>query len=116
MIIKKTGNSNGLNLQAERLPHPGPTIEVASRTLPRDQPLGIPTYSLPINKRNSHPSATMASSGTKYHQQKEPIVAPMLGTVTTKAKRSRKHEPTYPLPPRSQFTLTSRPLGNYSIT
>ena len=86
-----------LFFQAERLPHPPPLI--GSRPLPKEQPLGIPTVSRPFPKE------------AKYYQ-KEPIVTPMNGTVTT-VSRKRSEPATYPLPPSSQFALGSaaRPSG-----
>ena len=62
---------------------------VESRPAPKDQPLGIPVY-------------------TRPKSQKEPkysLNEPNSSTMTTAMTNRRRSEPSYPLPPRSQFPL-----------
>ena len=75
---------------AERLPAP-PQVPV------KDQPLGIPVYSIarPKSIQKDH---RYSPTGTEHH--------------TIDGLRTRRtSEPTYPLPPRSQFALGFRPSG-----
>ena len=76
---------------------PAPTTLIDHRPIiPQDQPIGIPIYSTARSK----PPKEFKSS------QLEPnLVTPLNGTVGATARR--RPEPTYPLPPRSQFALGS---------
>ena len=79
---------------AERLPAPPPGPP------PKDQPLGIPVYSIARPKSHVQKSVDHSYSPTEHT------------THTIDGLRTRRtSEPTYPLPPRSQFALGFRPSG-----
>jgi len=65
--------------------------------LPKEQPLGIPTVTLPRHKRDTH------------YASKESISGPIIGQTL------RRPEPTYPLPPRSQFALRSSQGSAFTV-
>lgn len=93
-----------------RLPSIADSDQHFERTLPCEQPLGIPTYAAPLNKRSRPQQAQQQQAQQQQSRHKEEAtLAPMSGTVTTMPKR--RPEPTYPLPPRSQFPLAGRPIG-----
>jgi hypothetical protein len=97
--------------QAERLSHPPQQLEI-NRTLPKEQPLGIPIYNpqmIGTSNKRVQQSKYQQQKEAKYHQ-KEPILAPMNEAIIAAAPKRIRMEPTYPLPPRSQF-----PLGKIGI-
>ena len=94
--------------QAERLPGPPPQNLIDSRPIPKDQPIGIPIYSTARGKSSKEPKFSL----------NEPTMVtspPLNGTVppSAAANSRRRSEPTYPLPPRSQFALGSNGNGAF---
>lgn len=90
-------------------PHlPGPPHQtmVESRPVPKDQPIGIPIYSTARGKSQKEP---------KFSLNEPQMVSPppLNGTVPAQTGARRRTEPTYPLPPRSQFALGSNGNGAF---
>jgi len=91
---------------AEHLPAPPPRTMIDSRpTVPKEQPIGIPIYSTARGKSQKEPKFSI--------NEPQMTSTPLNGTVMASGNRRRSVEPTYPLPPRSQFALGSNGNGAF---